>query len=150
MDMLLWRHADAEDSPPGGADSARRLTVKGVKQAARVAAWLDARVPVSARLIVSPAERARQTAAALSRPGTTSDRVGPGATPADVLEAVGWPKGGETVIVVGHQPTLGAAAALALTGHADAWRARKGAVWWLRSVDGEPPFVVAVIAPDLV
>jgi phosphohistidine phosphatase len=150
MDLLLWRHADAEDPTPGGADSARRLTAKGVKHAARVAAWLDARLPASARVIASPAERARQTAAALSRSSESSERLAVGAKPADVLEAAGWPTGDQTVIVVGHQPTLGAAAALALTGKADPWRLRKGAVWWLRSVDGGPPLVVAVITPDLV
>jgi phosphohistidine phosphatase len=150
MDLLLWRHADAEDPAPGGADAERRLTAKGVKQAARVAAWLDARVPASARVIASPAARAQQTAAALSRSSATSDRVSPGAKPAEVLEAAGWPAGDETVIVVGHQPTLGAAAALALTGKAAAWRLKKGAVWWLRSEDGGPALVVAVITPDLV
>jgi phosphohistidine phosphatase len=150
MDLLLWRHADAEDPPPGGADSARRLTAKGGKHAARVAAWLDARLPASARVIVSPAGRARQTAAALARPSEISERVGVGAKSEDVLEAAGWPAGDGTVVVVGHQPTLGAAAALALTGEASAWRLRKGAVWWLRSVDGGPPLVVAVITPDLV
>lgn len=150
MDLLLWRHADAEDATPGGADSARRLTAKGMKHAARVAAWLDARLPASARVIASPAERARQTAAALSRPGEISERLAVGAKPTDVLEAAGWPHGDGTVVVVGHQPTVGAAAALALTGKASSWRLRKGAVWWLRSVDGGPPLVVAVIAPDLV
>jgi phosphohistidine phosphatase len=150
MDLLLWRHADAEDPTPGSADSARRLTAKGVKHAARVAAWLAARLPASARVIVSPAERARQTAAALSRPSEISDRLAVGAKPADVLESAGWPAGDGTVIVVGHQPTLGAAAALALTCKADPWRLRKGAVWWLRSVDGGPPLVVAVITPELV
>ncbi|MDB5864210.1 MAG: phosphohistidine phosphatase, SixA [Betaproteobacteria bacterium] len=151
MDLLLWRHADAEDPPPGGADAERRLTQKGLKQAARVAAWLDARLPAAARVIVSPAARAQQTAAALSRSSATSDRLSPGAKPAEVLEAAGWPAAGdETVIIVGHQPTLGAAAALALTGKAAAWRLKKGAVWWLRSEDGGPALVVAVITPDLV
>ncbi|MGZ5154068.1 MAG: histidine phosphatase family protein, partial [Burkholderiales bacterium] len=31
MDLILWRHADAED---GANDAARRLTPKGLKQAA--------------------------------------------------------------------------------------------------------------------
>src|SRR5436190_21449722 len=38
MDLILWRHADAE---PGEPDIGRRLTAKGLKQAERVAAWLD-------------------------------------------------------------------------------------------------------------
>jgi phosphohistidine phosphatase len=55
--------------------------------------------------------------------------------------------------VVGHQPTLGRAAALALTGRAADWPIKKGAVWWLtrRVRDGEAEVVLrAVIGPDLV
>ena len=38
MDLILWRHAEAE---PGAPDHGRRLTPKGEKQAARMAAWLE-------------------------------------------------------------------------------------------------------------
>ncbi|MEO7547467.1 MAG: histidine phosphatase family protein, partial [Ramlibacter sp.] len=40
MDLILWRHAEAEDAPEGGDDLDRALTSRGEKQAARVAAWL--------------------------------------------------------------------------------------------------------------
>jgi phosphohistidine phosphatase len=54
------------------------------------------------------------------------------------------------VLVVGHQPTLGQAAALALTGDAAEWTIRKGAIWWLERRDrDEEPLVRAVISPDL-
>jgi phosphohistidine phosphatase len=36
------------------------------------------------------------------------------------------------VLVVGHQPTLGLAAAYLLSGQAQPWTLRKGAAWWLR------------------
>ncbi len=42
MELILWRHAEAED---GTHDSERKLTAKGIKQAARMAKWLRARVP---------------------------------------------------------------------------------------------------------
>ena len=32
MNLILWRHADAEDAAPGVSDDARRLTAKGQKQ----------------------------------------------------------------------------------------------------------------------
>ncbi len=147
MDLVLWRHAEAED---GGDDAARRLTRKGRKQAERMAAWLDARLPGDARVIVSPAVRAQQTAQALSRDAKTSGLVNTGANPADVLMAAGWPDGAGTVVIVGHQPTLGAAAALALTGKAAPWRVRKGAVWWITAAAGDHPSVAAVMTPDLV
>ena len=62
MDLILWRHADAEE---GRDDHARRLTPKGIKHAERMAAWLDEHLPKNARLIVSPAVRAQQTAKCL-------------------------------------------------------------------------------------
>jgi phosphohistidine phosphatase len=146
VDLVLWRHAEAED---GKEDAARALTRKGVKQAERVGAWLDAHLPKSARKLVSPAVRAQQTAAALSRDSETSGEIYMGADAAGLLKAAGWPDGKGTVVVVGHQPTLGAAAALALTGRAAHWRVKKGGVWWLSSDDDGKGQVVAVISPDL-
>jgi phosphohistidine phosphatase len=148
MDLILWRHADAEE---GADDQARALTAKGRKQAERMARWLDGQLPEAARMIVSPATRAQQTAEALSRKKVTDDGVNTGARAADVLKAAGWPSGEGAVIVVGHQPTLGAAAALALTGTPKSWRMKKGAVWWLRSGEaGEGAMVVAVVPPEMV
>ena len=147
MDLILWRHADAED---GRDDAARRLTRKGRGQAKRVAEWLEKHLPESTRVIVSPAVRAQQTAEALSRDLHTNDRVNTGASPQDVLEAAGWPKAQTAVLVVGHQPTLGSAAALALTGKPLPWHVSKGAVWWLRAKDDGEVVVVAVITPQLV
>lgn len=148
MDLILWRHADAED---GAQDFARELTGKGHKQAARMAAWLDARLPKEARILASPAVRAQQTARALAREVETSEEVNTGATPAALLKAAGWPGGHGTLVVVGHQPTLGAAAALALTGTAAQWRIRKGGLWWIAArSDESTPAVIAVITPDLI
>ena len=45
MDLLLWRHAEAED---GADDYSRPLTERGRKQAASVAAWLAQHLPSSA------------------------------------------------------------------------------------------------------
>jgi phosphohistidine phosphatase len=148
MDLILWRHADAED---GRDDHARRLTPKGFKQAERMAAWLDGRLPRNARVIVSPAVRAQQTAKHLKRDETTTDDVAPGADPAAVLSVCGWPHGRDTVVVVGHQPTLGCAAALALTGKPGRWHMKKGAIWWISARETESVArVVAVLSPELV
>jgi phosphohistidine phosphatase len=148
MDLILWRHADAED---GRDDHARSLTPKGLEQAERMAAWLDERLPRNARLIVSPAVRAQQTARHLGRHAKTTDAVAPGADPAAVLALCGWPHGQDTVVVVGHQPTLGCTAALALTGKASRWHMKKGAIWWISARETESlARVVAVLSPDLV
>jgi len=84
MDLILWRHADAE---PGEPDSERALTAKGVRQAERMAAWLDGHLPDRCRILVSPAERAQQTARALGRNFRTVPELAPGASAAAVLAA---------------------------------------------------------------
>lgn len=150
MELILWRHAEAEDGSP---DAARALTPKGRKQARAMARWLRKRLPAGCRILVSPATRAQQTAAALDLPFATVAKVDVGAGPAALLEAAGWPGQGGAALVVGHQPTLGRAAALALTGHAADWAVKKGAVWWLarRTRDGAAEVVLrAVLGPDLV
>ena len=85
MNLILWRHADAEDAAPGVSDDARRLTAKGVRQAKRIAAWLRKQLPEDAEVLVSPARRAQQTAQALPRRFKTSDEVG---TPARSVTAL--------------------------------------------------------------
>lgn len=150
MDLLLWRHAEAEDGSP---DLARALTPKGHEQGAAVARWLNDRLPKRARILVSPATRAQQTAAALKFALTPASEVGIGATAPDVLRVAGWPNGDGTVVVVGHQPTLGRAAALLLAGAEADWSIMKGALWWFtcRRRNGARRVVLrAVIGPDLV
>ncbi|HKU71743.1 MAG TPA: histidine phosphatase family protein, partial [Burkholderiales bacterium] len=90
MQLILWRHADAEDRVP---DEARALTGKGEKQAKHMASWLKERLPKDARVLVSPAKRAQQTAAALTRRYETLNDIGTSASPQSVLDAAGWPEG---------------------------------------------------------
>lgn len=152
MDLIIWRHAEAVDSAAGG-DLARKLTAKGEKQAERMAKWLETRLPRGTRMLVSPALRCQQTAAALGRDFETVDAIAPAAPAQAVLDAAGWPDASAPVLVVGHQPTLGLAASLALTGQAQIWSIKKAGVWWLRHrerVDDEESkvIVVAVESPD--
>lgn len=149
MDLILWRHAEAE---PGEPDLARKLTSKGHKQAARIAEWLDRRLPDSCRIIVSPARRAQQTALALNRKFKTKDEIGPDVPPESVLAAAHWPDCREAVLVVGHQPTLGRVAALLLAGEAAEWSIPKGALWWLSNRERGRVHVAlrVVMAPDFV
>ncbi len=150
MDLVLWRHAEAE---PGEPDLGRRLTAKGHKQAERVGEWLERRLPDTARILVSPADRAQETALALKRKFKTVDEIGPGASASAVLQAAGWPDSREAVVIVGHQPTLGAVASFLLSGEEAYWSIRKGAVWWLsdRDKSGAASVVLrVVIGPDFV
>ena len=108
---ILWRHAEAEDGVP---DLERRLTAKGRKQAERVAQWLLQRMPARFILLSSPATRAQQTAEALGVPIKTDRTLAPGAAPAAIVKACGWPDYKGAVVVVGHQPDLGRALAYLL------------------------------------
>jgi phosphohistidine phosphatase len=149
MDLILWRHAEAEDGVP---DVTRKLTAKGEKQADLMAAWLRPRLPGGTRIIVSPAKRAQQTAVALSGKFETVGEIAVGASVPALLTAAGWPDAKGAVLVVGHQPTLGQVAALLLGGDEASWSVKKGAVWWFSSrVRQEETQVVlrAVMAPDL-
>ena len=146
MDLILWRHAEAEDGFP---DAARALTDRGRLQATQMAAWLNARLPRDAEVLASPATRTQQTVTALGRPFKTLAPLGVDAVVHDILSAVDWPRGNNrTVLVVGHQPTLGELAARLLSGREAAWGIDKGALWWLRT-DGARAALIAALTPEL-
>lgn len=149
MELILWRHAEAEDGWP---DMERALTAKGHKQSEKMAAWLKPRLPTHTHILVSPARRTQQTAIALGMNFSTLDDLAPGASPDALLRAAGWPEDTDSVLIVGHQPTLGAAAALALAQSDVSWSIKKGALWWIssRSRDTDIEVVLrAVVSPDL-
>lgn len=132
MDLILWRHAEAFEMREVAEDLDRALTPKGERQAQRMAAWLNRQLPHGTKVLVSPARRAQQTAAALERKFKTVPLLAPDGTVDALLQATRWPDAREPVLVVGHQPTLGLAAAYLLSGQAQPWTLRKGAAWWLR------------------
>lgn len=148
MELILWRHAEAEDGFP---DNARPLTAKGRKQADKMSAFLRTRLPHNTRILVSPARRAQQTAQALTHDFITEPGIAPGALPQALLKAAGWPDGEGCTLIVGHQPALGEAAALLMTGKPECWSIRKGAVWWLSRRESEGDIQTTLrlaIAPD--
>ena len=149
MDIIFWRHADAVDGIP---DLSRQLTPKGLRQAEKVAAWLTARIPDETRILVSPAARTRQTAEALGRPFSIEPALAPDRDAMSLLLAADWPHAGDSVLLVGHQPTLGRAAMLLLTGHEAELTVRKAGLVWIsnRVRDGSQQNVLrAAISPDL-
>jgi phosphohistidine phosphatase len=148
MDLIIWRHAEAEDGVP---DLERKLTAKGRKQAERVAQWLLQRLPARFAVIASPAVRAQQTAEALGVPVKTDKALAPGAAPAGIVQACGWPDYKSTVVIVGHQPDLGRVVAHLLGAHGSV-SVKKGGLWWIsnRVRDEKDQTVVrAVVSPDL-
>ena len=150
MELILWRHAEAEDGVP---DMDRALTERGRKQAEKVARWLLGRLPEDILILVSPAVRTQQTADALGRPYKTVSALAPGADAVDVLSAAGWPDASGTVLVVGHQPTFGYVASMVLCGEESEFSIKKGAVLWLTNrMRGEQQQtqIKAAITPELI
>jgi phosphohistidine phosphatase len=149
MELILWRHAEAE---PGEPDEGRALTAKGHKQAWKMAEWLDRNLPNTCRILVSPTRRTVQTAEALGRKFKIHPGLAPEATAQDILTIANWPEGREPLLIVGHQPTLGRAAALILAGSEQEWSIRKSTALWIAQKDrGDTStnYIKAVMAPDL-
>ncbi|MBU4519466.1 MAG: histidine phosphatase family protein [Gammaproteobacteria bacterium] len=160
MDLILWRHAEAHEHPDlvhgqqgDKLDLARRLTPRGDKQAARMAAWLDRQLPDGARIYSSPAVRAEQTALALGRKLKLRSELAPDGDPLALLELVQWPSGKSPVVVVGHQPMLGSVIARLLGLPEEYCPMKKGAIWWLHHRERHGTLqtvLVTVQTPELI
>ena len=147
MDLLLWRHAEAVDGSP---DHTRELTPRGLKQARRMARWLEDNRPKNLKVLVSPTLRTRQTATAFTDEFEIVSSLGPEGNVADILAATGWPDASGAALVVGHQPALGRLCALLLAGSEADWTIKKGALWWFtnRVREGETQTVLRAVIPS--
>ena len=156
MDLILWRHAEAEEDlkthMDAQSDLARKLTSRGEKQAARMSEWLDRQLSGSFRIVVSPARRCEQTALVLGRKFKSQSELLPGATPAQLLQVVQWPTSKLPMLVIGHQPTLGQTIAQLLGLRESECALKKGALWWLRTRERDgrlETVVVTVQSPEM-
>jgi phosphohistidine phosphatase len=151
-EIIFWRHAEAHDADEGQSDLERKLTVKGQRQAERVAFWLDRNLPTHCKVFVSEAKRAQQTARCLPRKHKTLAELNPEANAQGVLAAAGWGLQSEPIIVIGHQPWMGECIHWLLMDAVAPLTVRKGAVWWLQSRTRDEltdVIVRAVITPEL-
>lgn len=154
MDLILWRHAEAEPHVEEGdaaGDLRRALTPKGKRHAARVGAWLHRQLPDDVRVLCSPAKRCVQTVEALGRNYKLLDALAPDSSAEAILEAAGWPEHRQPALIVGHQPLLGQVASMVLCGGKQDWRIRKAGVFWItrKGSDGLP-YVKLVVGPDFI
>jgi len=152
MDLVLWRHAEAQEWVESCDDMARSLTSRGEKQAARMASWLDRQLPEGTRILVSPSRRTEQTAIALGRKYKVRPELAPDGSVGQLLELVQWPVAKGCVLVVGHQPTLGQTIAQLIGLNATECAVKKGVVWWLRNREREAhsqTVVVTVQSPEV-
>ncbi len=151
MDIVLWRHAQAQDWTPGCDDMARRLVTRGEKQAARMASWLDRQLPEGSRILVSPSVRTEQTAVALGRKFKFCPELKPEASVSELVKLLGLPTAKGTTLLVGHQPQLGQLASELMGWPTTDCVIKKGAVWWLRKRERDgviQTVVVTVQSPD--
>ncbi|WP_141119946.1 SixA phosphatase family protein [Mycobacterium malmoense] len=105
--LLLMRHAKS-DYPPGVGDHERPLARRGIREAGLAGEWLRAHVAAVDAVLCSTATRTRQTLATtgIEAPVRYSDRLY-GATPGTMIaeiNAVGDDV--QTLLVVGHEPTM--------------------------------------------
>lgn len=149
MDLILWRHAEAEE---GINDLQRQLTPRGLKQAQQTAEWLRQHLPANYRIIASQAKRSQQTAQALGNDFRICADINPGCEAAAILATCNWGESNETVVVVGHQPTLGRLASFLLAGSEMEWSVKKSAIWWIsnRVRHNEPQtYLKAMLLPEM-
>lgn len=152
MELILWRHAEADPAQPGQADETRALTAKGRKQAVKMGEWLDRHLPANCTVLSSPALRTVQTAEALGRKFKTHAALATDSTAEQLLSAARWPASREAVLVVGHQPLLGQAAALIIAGIKQDWTIRKAGICWIVQKPDEETsgsYIRAILGPDL-
>lgn len=130
MELILWRHAEAED---GEDDLARALTPKGRRQAQQMAQWLKSQWPGAVRIVSSPAVRTRQTADALALPYEIDPQIAPDASADQLLAASGGPDSHGLVILVGHNPAISVLAARLAGAEESSIVLRRAAAWWFVS-----------------
>jgi phosphohistidine phosphatase len=152
-DIIFWRHAEAFDAVDGQSDLDRKLTVKGQRNAERVAHWLDRNLPQRCRVYASEAKRSQQTAHCLPRKFKTLAAINPDASAEAVLEAIGWGETDDAIVVIGHQPWIAhCLASLMQLVVAEPLSVKKGAAWWLQKRtrnDTQEIVVRAVVSPEL-
>jgi phosphohistidine phosphatase len=111
---VLWilRHGKAED-PIGKVDSQRQLTAKGERQSAASGRTLAELQPEIGAVLTSPRLRALQTAVIAGQAHGSApepivfDELGGDYGLRDLLAMIApWTDAGESVVVVGHNPTL--------------------------------------------
>ena len=125
MHIYLLRHGIAEDASATGHDRDRALTDEGRKRLQRAAPTWRQLVEGPEVVFVSPLRRAIETAEVFTEAVHFSgerrieDALVPDAPPAlcfSLLEGEAW-SGTKSVVMIGHEPSLGYLLGLLLTGH---------------------------------
>ena len=130
MNLILWRHAEAEDGAP---DLERGLTDKGRRQADAAARWLRPYLNDQVDVWASQALRSQQTAKALGLPYAVKPELNPINQVEELPALIAAHKGANYLILVGHQPWLGQLCSYLLNGGwlaGQYWSVKKSSIWW--------------------
>ena len=135
--LILLRHAHAEQASTGQADFDRPLSPRGLAEAEAAGAWLAEQSLLPDRVLCSPARRTRETLdAVVEAVGNLDKRLDAAideATPGMLAGLVDTHRDAERLLLVGHNPGLERLVALLSSGQSGDYR-------------GMPPAAVAVLA----
>jgi phosphohistidine phosphatase len=158
-DLIIWRHAEAEDVSQTDVDLHRALTKRGHKAARKMAKWLRKRLPKGHLVLSSPARRCLETADALNKDLKKSERhvieiadyLGTYSSAEAILAHIANQPTQQSLVIVGHQPHLSTLIAKLLDMRESSCVVKKGAVWWLRQKESDgllQTYLYAMQNPD--
>ncbi|WP_242165473.1 histidine phosphatase family protein [Lysobacter sp. M15] len=135
-ELILLRHAHADAVATGQIDADRPLSDEGRSEAQAAARWLKAQDLVPDRMLVSPTQRARETAEAvvaeLGPVPTREEAAIYEASPGDLAGLADQNRDAIRLLMVGHNPGFEQLAALMHSGQSGDYR-------------GMPPGGIAVL-----
>ncbi|MEP6484671.1 MAG: histidine phosphatase family protein [Rudaea sp.] len=140
-ELILLRHAHAENAAAGQSDNDRPLTPRGVAEAKAAATWLNTQTVLPARILCSPSVRARQTLElALGQVEATIEPRIYEATAGDLDALIDENSDAQRLMIVGHNPGFETLVALLATGQSGDFRGMPpaGIAWFELDGPAEP------------
>ncbi|WP_299817201.1 histidine phosphatase family protein [uncultured Jannaschia sp.] len=142
MKLILLRHAKSDWSDPAKDGRDRPLNERGRAAAEKIGSWLKSRHYLPDLVLCSDALRTRQTLSSLDLPETATEfRADLYEAEAATILEIATGQNAECVLVVGHNPGIGTAAADACAtppSHPDFLRYPTGACTVIDLADGLP------------
>jgi phosphohistidine phosphatase SixA len=140
-EIVLLRHAHAENTAPGSTDSERALSTRGVAEARAAGQWLRERAAVPTRVLCSPATRAQQTLR--NALGEIDVQIEPRiyqATAGELDALIDEHADSQRLMLVGHNPGFETFVALLATGQSGDFRGMPpgGIAWFELDGNAEP------------
>lgn len=139
-ELILLRHAHADDSAGEQSDAQRGLSEEGRSEAQAAARWLKEQNLMPDRILLSPSQRTRETAAAVvavfedgAAIESREDAAIYEATPGTLADIADRNRDASRLLLVGHNPGLEQLAALMHSGQSGDYR-------------GMPPAGIAVLS----